>query len=167
MKPDLKILGTPRGQIIRTLTIISSITLVIDQLTKWWALETLAVSHIDSPELIEFSLTTNQGVAFSIGAGSKAIALVVGISFALLTLLLRLEWATASPRAQFASGLLVGGALGNIVDRVGRGAVIDFIHLRYFSIFNVADIAIVLGAALLIFVLLTSEITRVKKVAKT
>ncbi len=167
MKPDLKILGTPRGQIIRTLTIISSITLAIDQLTKWWALETLPVSHVDSPQLIEVSLTTNEGVAFSIGAGSKAIALVVGISFALLALLLRMEWATASPRAQFASGLLVGGASGNIVDRVGRGAVIDFIHLRYFSIFNIADIAIVLGAALLIFVLLTSEITRVTKVVKT
>ncbi len=163
--PLQSVQGPPNGGGSRDATVVALLlitfgTAAIDQLTKSWAISALKGGPVELPGPIELYLTANRGIAFSIGAGSLAIAVVVGLSCALLALVLRTQWATATPRARLASGLLVGGAFGNLIDRVGRGAVVDFIHIRSFSVFNLADIAIVVAVGLLVIALVTDEDVR-------
>lgn len=131
--------------------------LVLDQATKTLALERLAPGERIPVlgDLIAWRLVFNPGAAFSFGTGYTWIFTVVMavVSVAVLTMALRVRsrwWA-------FSLGALLGGALGNLVDRVSRepgfgiGHVVDFIDYGYF-IGNVADIAIV-GAAVVMVVL--------------
>ncbi len=128
---------------------------VADQLTKWWAVSSLKDNTIDVFWTLRFQLLTNYGASFSLGAGYGAwiglLALVVvGI----------LVWKGGSVRTRLgavALGMIVGGALGNVLDRAFRsdsgffqGGVIDFIDLQWWPVFNIADIGVVCGAILLV-----------------
>lgn len=93
---------------------------------------------------LNLTLSENRGVAFGIGEGTPPSALVVitgAVIVALLVLSLRggLNW--------FGSGLIAGGAAGNLIDRILDGGVTDFIDVGWWPSFNIADIAIVLGVA--------------------
>lgn len=129
--------------------------LAVDQLTKSWAESSLQDRSIDVVWTLRFHLTVNYGASFSLGAGFGAwigvLALVVvGI----------LVWRGGSVRSRLgavALGMIVGGALGNVIDRAFRGdsgflggGVVDFIDLQWWPIFNVADIGVVCGAILLV-----------------
>jgi signal peptidase II len=94
----------------------------------------------------------NTGVAFSFLAGTGAlvyvvtgVALVALVSFMLVRPRRGLLW--------LPTGMLVGGAVGNLIDRVARGSVIDFIKLPHWPAFNVADISITFGVVILVFVI--------------
>ena len=94
----------------------------------------------------------NTGVAFSFLAGTGAlvyvvtgVALVALVSFMLMRPGRGLLW--------LPTGMLVGGAVGNLIDRVARGAVIDFIKLPHWPAFNVADMSITFGVIILVFVI--------------
>lgn len=131
--------------------------LVADQASKWWALRRLSDgSVIELVGSLQFNLHYNTGVAFSLGSDSGigpwisvlAIAVVVVISFGATSRI---------PLGAVASGLISGGAIGNLLDRAFRGddgflhgAVIDFIDLQWWPVFNIADAAIVVGAFLLV-----------------
>jgi signal peptidase II len=139
------------------IALIATITVVIDQLTKHWALNALADGKvIDVVGSLRFSLHFNTGVAFSLGSDSGlgpwisvlAVGVVVAISLGATSRL---------PLGAVASGLIAGGAVGNLIDRGLRGddgflhgAVVDFIDLQWWPVFNVADAAIVVGAVLLV-----------------
>lgn len=142
------------------LLVLAAALVVVDQYTKQIAYQTL----LGGPEIIvlpvfKFSLVFNEGAAFGLlgqaGGWQRYlfIALAVGFSLLLLVWIWREQWRNLF----LASGLalVLGGALGNLIDRVNTGAVIDFIVLHYqgwyFPAFNVADIAITLGAIVLIF----------------
>jgi signal peptidase II len=142
---------------IRTVVAVAFSVLVIDQVTKAWALNALANGRIiDLVGSLRLSLHFNTGVAFSLGSDSGigpwisvlAIGVVVGVSLG----------ATSRYRlGAVASGLIAGGAIGNLADRVFRGdqgflhgGVIDWIDLQWWPVFNVADAAIVVGALLLV-----------------
>ena len=123
----------------------------VDQLTKY-----LATSQLSSGERSEvlpflaFELSHNSGVAF--GIGGDVSALVIAAELVFLSVLL--YWLAASAKSDaliwLPAALLVGGALGNLADRVRDGAVIDFIDLPLWPIFNLADVAIVAGVILLV-----------------
>jgi len=131
-------------------------TLVIDQLTKHWAVNSLVSGPRDVIWTLRFQLLFNDGVAFSMGSGKGigpwisvlALAMVVGLSLG----------ATSRHRiGAVAAGLIAGGAFGNLADRAFRGdrgfmhgAVVDFIDLQWWPVFNVADAGVVVGAALLV-----------------
>jgi signal peptidase II len=134
---------------------LAAVVFLVDQLSKTWALASLTpgdpVPLVGS--WIELDLIRNPGAAFSLGDGSTWLltAISVGIVVWVLFAARRvgtMPWAVAL-------GLLLGGALGNIADRLfrepgpGRGHVVDFID--YFGLFigNVADIAIVVAAGLI------------------
>lgn len=135
---------------------VAVVLLVIDQLTKSWALKSLVEGehrHIFSS--LHFTLHFNSGMAFSRGQGMGRIIgiLAIGVVAVMLSTLRR----PRSPLAVTAVGIVVGGALGNVLDRLFRsdngfmgGSVIDFIDLRWWPIFNVADMGVVIGAGLLI-----------------
>ena len=135
--------------------IIATAVIALDQLTKWWAMEALS----DGPtqllgDTLRLRLTRNPGAAFSLFSdggpilGLLALVVVVIIVFVLADLDHRLD--------VVALGFVLGGALGNFLDRVFRGdgildgAVVDFIDLSFWPTFNVADSGITIGVALLL-----------------
>jgi signal peptidase II len=127
------------------------VVVAIDQGTK--ALATSLVDPGDRSEVLPFLAfknVRNEGVAFGLGGDTSAV--VIGATIAVLLVLLvylasrgRSGWLVWLPAA-----LLVGGALGNLADRVRDGAVTDFIDLPLWPTFNLADVAIVLGVLLLL-----------------
>ncbi len=132
--------------------------LLCDQLTKWLAFEHLQYRLVKVLPVLNFSLALNRGAAFSFlsNAGGwqmvffSLLALVVSV--AIVVWLLRMP---AHKRLQaLALSLVLGGALGNMIDRVRFGYVIDFIDFHigswHYATFNVADIGICVGAFLLV-----------------
>ncbi|MEI2699293.1 MAG: signal peptidase II [Microthrixaceae bacterium] len=137
------------------------VVLVVDQLSKAWALEQLSDgSAIDVVWTLRFKLAFNTGMAFSRGSGAGPIIglVALGIVAVLLVIARKVE-----SRAQLVViGVVAGGAFGNIVDRLTRvgatnpftgevssgfmsGAVVDFIDVQWWPVWNVADMAVVCG----------------------
>lgn len=135
---------------------------IVDQLTKWWALVRLDDGKaIDVIGSLRFYLAFNKGTAFSLGSSSGVGPwLAVGALIVVGAMLWRSRLVSTRWGA-VAFGLILGGAVGNIVDRAARGdgglmsgAVVDFIDLQWWPVFNLADAAIVGGAVLLVVGLL-------------
>lgn len=140
---------------------LSALVIVLDLSTKWLADSTLQMYQQVPviPGLFSFTLAYNPGAAFSFLADSGGwqrwffIAVAVGVSVLLVIWLARLareKWLEA-----MALALILGGALGNLYDRVVHGHVVDFILVHwqqswFFPAFNIADSAITVGAVLLI-----------------
>ena len=129
------------------------VVILVDQVTKKLARDGLRPGEED-PILPALKLVNvrNEGVAFGIDAGGKTLVLAL-VALALLALVLYFARHTARPLIWLPTGLLVGGALGNIVDRVRDGAVTDFLKLPAWPAFNVADVAITVGVLALVMVL--------------
>ena len=127
--------------------------LVADQLTKAIIRDTMRRGEED-PILPALKLVNvrNEGVAFGIEAGGQTLIIVL-IAFALLALVLYFARHTRKPLMWLPVGLLLGGALGNIIDRVREGAVVDFLKLPAWPAFNLADVSITIGVVSLIYVL--------------
>jgi signal peptidase II len=94
----------------------------------------------------------NTGIAFGLLADGGAL-LVVGTAVALLALVFFFVTHTGRPLVWLPTGLLLGGAIGNLIDRALDGSVTDFVKLPHFPAFNVADTAITIGVIALIYVL--------------
>jgi signal peptidase II len=133
---------TPRGAWART-ALTTGIVVALDQLTKKLVRDGIRPGDED-PILPALKLVNvrNDGVAFGIDAGGKTIVLV-----------LYFARHTARPLIWLPTGLLIGGALGNIVDRIRDGAVTDFLKIPAWPAFNFADIAITAGVVALVLVL--------------
>jgi len=129
---------------------ICALTLILDQATKQAAIEELVGrSPIELPLGFELDYVTNTGIAF--GFLDNGEGLVIAITLIALGLLV--GWFASDPtrpRLWLAAGLLIGGALGNLADRVRDGAVTDFIDPPNWPAFNLADVAITVGVVLLL-----------------
>lgn len=136
------------------------LVVVSDQLTKQWAVEALSEESIKAiPDFLNFALAFNKGAAFSMFAGLESPwreIILWGFSFFAsgLVIYLFIEDAKDDPVSRFALVLILGGAIGNLIDRVRLGYVVDFIDVywgdAHFPTFNIADSAISIGAAVLI-----------------
>jgi signal peptidase II len=130
------------------------VVLLLDQLTK------RLVSHAVAPGErigvfpgVHLVHTRNHGVAFGLEAGHGALVAVL-VALALLGLLVYFATHASHPLIWLATGLLLGGALGNLLDRIRTGSVLDFVQLPLgWPPFNLADVSIVLGVVLLLFAL--------------
>jgi signal peptidase II len=126
--------------------------LALDQLTKRLVAHSISLGErIAVLPGVHLVHTRNKGVAFGLEAGSQTlVAILVGL--ALLGLLVYFATHASRPLIWLATGLLLGGALGNLLDRIRTGSVVDFIQLPLgWPPFNLADASIVLGVALLLF----------------
>ncbi|MCP3853520.1 MAG: signal peptidase II [Actinomycetia bacterium] len=139
--------------------------LLLDQLTKSWALSVLDDRSIDLVWTLRLHLTFNTGAAFSRGSGLGPFIAIAAVVVTIV--LMRTSRLSTSVLISVTMGMVVGGALGNLVDRVFRtacpmnpcsdegrflgGAVVDFIDFQWWPVFNVADIGVVVGAILLAF----------------
>jgi signal peptidase II len=139
---------------------LSAVVIGLDQLSKAWIVHHFSyLERLRLLPVLDIILTYNKGAAFSMLAGASGwqrwvfVALALAVGAALLVWMRRLAAATQG-LAACALSLIVAGALGNMIDRVRLGHVIDFIlahwDAHYFPAFNVADSAITIGAGLLL-----------------
>ncbi|MCM5572250.1 signal peptidase II [Burkholderiaceae bacterium FT117] len=147
---------------------LAAALIALDQLTKWIAVRALDFGERVPviPGFFDFTLVYNRGAAFSFlaGAGGWQRWFFTGIGIAAAVFIV---WMLARHGSQrlfaFALSLILAGAIGNVIDRVWQGKVTDFVLLYWrdwhWPAFNVADMAITFGAALLIL----DEILRVRR----
>lgn len=150
-----------RGR-IGVCAILAILAILSDQVTKTWALDSLQDGR-QIPLLGDFitlQLVHNPGAAFSLGASTTWFFTLLAL--VILVLLAYGLWRTNSASSAGAIGLLMGGAIGNLIDRLsqppsfGQGHVIDFINYTDFFVGNIADIWIVIGATWLAWELMRS-----------
>ncbi len=126
---------------------VAAVVVTIDQLTKTWAVHRLSRGPIHVFWKLDLILQYNSGSAFSLAQGhAPVIAAVAVVLVIVLTLAIRRSPTTSTAAAL---GMVVGGALGNLADRLFRshhGAVVDFIAFHFWPTFNVADACIVIGS---------------------
>ncbi len=149
-----------RGSLVLLGAAAAALVFTADQGSKWWVLNGLDLPDRGSVAvlpMLNFTMVWNRGVTFGLlnglGAWSSwllaaaALAIVVALGF----------WLARAERPLVAGalGAIAGGAVGNVLDRLRFGAVVDFIHAHAFGwswyVFNVADAAIVCGVAALVF----------------
>ena len=138
---------------------LSVVVIALDQATKFVVTRLLELyDRVEVLPVLDFTLLHNTGAAFSMLAGASGWQRWFFITLGCVVSLVLVLWIWRSPRGEkllpLALALILGGALGNVVDRVFHGYVIDFIHAHwgaaYFPAFNIADSAITIGAGLLI-----------------
>jgi signal peptidase II len=137
--------------------LIAVLVFAVDQLSKYWILTIINLDErppIQITPFMDLAMAWNKGVSYGLLA-THGQEVLIALSLAITVLLLVWLRKAAKPLQAASFGMLIGGALGNALDRVLHGAVADFVHLHWgtFSwyIFNVADIAIVAGVALLLY----------------
>lgn len=143
---------------MRTLSLSAVIVFVLDQLSKWFV-----VIHLNLRErgeidvlhpFLNFRMAWNRGINFGLLANDAGLARWILVAVAVAISAWVVVWVRregSSRRVMVAAGLLVGGAMGNVVDRIIYGAVADFLNMSCCGIenpyaFNVADIAVFAGA---------------------
>ncbi|HEY0189230.1 MAG TPA: signal peptidase II [Cellulomonas sp.] len=156
--PDLGLPEVPprrRRRLLVRLVSIATLVLVVDQVSKAWALRTLD-EGVRTPvlgDLLGIQLLFNPGAALGLATGTTWLLTLVAV--AVVVVIFRVSRRLGSRGWTVALGLLLGGAVGNLVDRVirepgvFRGHVVDFIAYGDLFVGNVADIAIVAAAGLL------------------
>jgi len=146
---------------------VIALVVIFDQVTKQWMLNELSDNRmINLFWTLRLNLVFNSGMAFSQG---QSVGRLIGLgAIAVIIWLWRSMARATSSGSLIGTALLIGGALGNVIDRVFRGdawlggAVVDFIDLQWFPVFNVADSSVSIGAVMLIF----SSIMNVRSVKK-
>jgi signal peptidase II len=134
------------------LAVVTALAVIaVDHATKWWALGALDDRNIDLVWKLRFNLVHNAGAAF--GLGSRFAPLFALAALTVVLVLFRTNLGFQSRLSQFAVGLVLGGAIGNLLDRLFRdghgflgGRVVDFIDVQVWPVWNVADMGILCGA---------------------
>jgi signal peptidase II len=152
------------SQHVRFGVIAAAITLVLDQASKFWLVRVFDIAHRGTVKLMPFFdlvLAWNQGISFGWFQSDGPTAQIVLMAIKAVAVVVLGVWMARSHSvlATVALGLIVGGAIGNGIDRLAYGAVVDFalFHLRIgentfnWYVFNLADVAIVAGVAALLY----------------
>ena len=165
--------STPRkNSALPTILSIAAVIFALDQITKFLVVQNIPLHGSWSffpglAKIFQFTFITNTGAAFGmfpqLGGAFMVIAIVVIAS--IVTFYRHLP--TANIWVRISLGLQLGGALGNLLDRITRGYVVDFVDIGFWPIFNMADLSIVLGVTLLAYHLWNEEnsLDRVEKVS--
>lgn len=143
---------------MRLVAIVAAAIFLLDQLTKWLVVHVMDLARVGAidvfPPYLNFRMAWNTGINFGLLSGQADWTRWVLISVALGIVLFVLVWMRRDPPGRIGlvfAGLLIGGALGNVVDRVLYGAVADFLNMSCCGFtnpyaFNVADISVFIGA---------------------
>ena len=133
---------------------VAVVIVVLDQLTKIWAVSALSDGPVEViGTLLQFRLTRNPGGAFSLLTGLTPVLALLAL--VMVVYIVRTTRRTSDAVMAYSLGLVLGGAVGNLVDRmvrspgVLRGEVVDFIKVPNWPTFNVADCAITIGVILI------------------
>lgn len=154
-KTDREWFAADSGRWLGIAAAVALAILLLDAATKWLILREIGPNAARTSirvigDFIELRYTANAGVAFGLLNDSSTIAgLLVGIVIVPLIIVLILLASRGLPWA-VASGLVLGGAAGNLIDRIGDSTVTDFVSVGRWPSFNVADASITIGAVILI-----------------
>ncbi len=149
----------------RTLPSIIGIALVVfflDQATKFLILQNIPLGESWSlfpalERLFKFTFITNTGAAFGMFPQLGSIFMVVAIIVIIAIILFYHHLPIKNPWIRLSLGLQLGGAMGNLLDRLMHGYVVDFVDIGFWPIFNLADLSIVCGVAILAYHLWNEE----------
>ncbi len=147
---------------------IAGVVIAVDQITKSQLRDRLAMGETWPVEgwllgLFKFVHTVNTGAAFSMGQGFGLLfmGLAIAVSVGIIAYYPRLP--QGEPLLRVAVGLLLGGIVGNLIDRLTVGQVTDFLAIRFFAVINVADACITVGTGLLILWSILKEMEEKKR----
>src|SRR5580698_6487972 len=156
--------GYPLSLHLRYGVIVAIATLVLDQASKFWLVRVFDIAHRGTVKLTPFFdlvLAWNQGISFGWFQNDGAVAQIVLMAVKAMAVVVLAVWMARSHTllATLALGLIIGGAVGNGIDRFAYGAVVDFalFHVQIggntfnWYVFNLADVAIVAGVAALLY----------------
>jgi signal peptidase II len=140
---------------------LSATVIALDQLSKVWALQTLppaGLPHPVIPGFLNWTLAFNTGAAFSFLAGGAGWQRWFFAVLALVVCSMLVVWLARTPRRDWRTGMplamIIGGAIGNLIDRLHAAQVTDFIQVYFrqwsYPVFNLADCGITVGAVMLI-----------------
>ena len=136
------------------LFLVSGVVVALDYGSKQWVMANLSYQNPVEilGEYVRFTYTRNSGVAFGLGAGTRFPYYVFSIIAAIAILYMFVRVQVTSRLRQWALALIFGGAIGNLIDRVRWGEVVDFIEIGiptwHWPVFNVADSAVSVGVVL-------------------
>lgn len=145
--------STRRAVMFARAAAVAAVVLIVDRITKHAVVTGIPVGEVHKfLPAVNLVHVQNTGVAFSLfsGGGTLVLALTVAALAALVVYFVRRP---ARRGLWVPTGLLVGGAVGNLIDRIAHGSVTDFIQLPAWPAFNVSDIAITIGVLALVYVL--------------
>ena len=138
--------------------IVFSAIVLVDQLVKFWAVHQLkAVGSMPFiPGLMDLTYAENTGAAFSILEGNVLFLIIIPLIVCALAVYVLISRRVTHPVLRWSFVLVLGGAVGNLIDRIFRGFVVDMFEVTVFrfAIFNVADIFVTIGAVLLVLYIL-------------
>jgi signal peptidase II len=149
---------SPRSAVLTRALLVCGAVVALDQATK--ALVRDRIGRGETVEVLPFlnlENTRNDGIAFGLAADVPAVVIALAILLLVGTLAYITLRGEPRPLVWLPAGLLVGGALGNLIDRIREGAVTDFIELPNWPTFNLADVSITAGVVLLV---LLPEVSR-------
>lgn len=140
---------------------LSAVVIALDQLSKLWAVQALQPGGMPHPVIdgfLNWTLAFNVGAAFSFLANGGGWQRWFFVALALVISVVLAVWLARTPRRDWRTGmplsLIVGGAVGNVIDRIHAGQVTDFIQVYYhqwsYPVFNLADSGITVGAVMLV-----------------
>ena len=166
------------GGPLRTGLIFAALLLIADQASKFWILANLELPTLRNVPVLEFgpfgldlTMVWNRGVTFGLFSGGGAWNHLILAGLALVVSGFLLRWLSRSETrlVTYALGAVIGGAIGNVIDRVRFGAVVDFVDVHawgwHWYVFNVADAAIVCGVLALVVDALIRPETKRKEAA--
>ncbi len=146
------------GTMIRILFVASTV-LVADQATKFIVQHRMSegMSIPVVPEFFHLTYILNPGAAFGLFVDQQWLFILVALLLIGCVVCLSRELSKQPPLLRYGAALLVGGAIGNLIDRVRLGKVVDFFDFRIWPIFNVADIAICVGVGLILLAMFKDQ----------
>ena len=140
------------------LGVVAVVAVIADQVTKSIATRSLALNEpVDVVPFFDLTRIHNTGIAFGQFTGQQSLVMVLTVVAVVWMIVFFARSGSRHVLFPVALGLLVGGALSNLVDRVRAGFVTDFLHIHHWPIFNLADTFIVIGVALLLLGLTAHE----------
>jgi len=158
--------------------VFAVLLLVLDQLSKWWVLDVVDLPNARNipllqlgPVGLDLTMVWNRGVTFGMfsGGGAWNHVILAVVALAVAGLLLRWLWRAETAMVGLALGAVIGGAVGNVIDRFRFAAVVDFLDVHgwgwHWYVFNVADAAIVAGVIGLLYDAFVSEPVRARRAA--
>ncbi len=134
---------------------VAALVVVLDQLTKQWALWALADGPIDVVGSLRLNLVFNDSAAFSLGGGNTTGIALIGL--VVVAVIVRLGLRAERRQGAVGLGIVLGGAVGNLADRAFRagdgflgGSVVDMVDVQWWPVFNLADAALWVGIGVLL-----------------
>ena len=144
------------------LIMIAALVVIVDQFTKYIVaskmIEGMSIPIVDG--IFHLTFILNPGAAFGILENNRWFFVLTALAVLAFLFYYRHVILSETRMVQFGIALFAGGALGNLIDRIRIGLVIDFFDLRIWPIFNVADIAICLGVGLILWSTIKTELKR-------